>query len=156
MNAVMTGNGDSSLRPLSTMVADPERAFPTLSAQLVSRIAAHGHRRRTVRGEVLFEAGAKGVPVFVVLSGELRVVRQTETGETLIATYHAGQFSGESNMLTGRRALAQLRVAEAGDVIQLDRDQLLALIQTDAEFSEIAMGAFIQRRLAMIAGDMGD
>ena len=119
-------------------------------------MGAHGQRRQTATGEVLFEPGDKGVPAFVVVSGELQVLRPTDTGETVIASFHPGQFSGESNMFTGRRAIARLRVAAAGEVIQLDREQLLALIQTDAELSAILMGAFIRRRLALIAGDLGD
>ena len=142
--------------PLAATVSNPERTFPTLTPPQISRIAAHGQRRQTAPGEVLFEAGDRGVPVFVVLTGELQVLRPTDTGETVIVSYHRGQFSGESNMLTGRRAIARLRVAEAGEVIQLDREQLVALIQTDAELSAIFMGAFIHRRLAIIAGDLGD
>jgi thioredoxin reductase (NADPH) len=71
-------------------------------------------------------------------------------------SHHAGQFSGEANMISGRRALGRLRVSEPGEVIQLDRDQLLDLIQTDAELSEILMRAFILRRLELIARDLGD
>ena len=41
-------------------------------------------------------------------------------------------------------------------MIQLDREQLLALIQTDAELSEIVMRAFILRRLELIARHLGD
>ena len=59
-------------------------------------------------------------------------------------------------MMSGRRAIARLRVSESGEVIQLDREQLLALIQTDAELSEILMRAFILRRVALIARDLGD
>jgi thioredoxin reductase (NADPH) len=137
-------------------VPDPERAFPTLTARQLTRILPHGTRRQTSRGEVLFQAGDRNVPVFVVISGELEVLRPTDTGDTVVVTHRSGQFSGETNMLTGRRALAELRVREAGEVLQLDREPLLALIQTDAEFSEILMGAFIRRRLGMIAGDLGD
>jgi hypothetical protein len=69
--------------------------------------------------------------------------------------HHPGQFSGELNMISGRHALGRLRVSEAGEVIQLDREPLLALIQTDAEMSEILMRAFILRRLELIARDLG-
>jgi thioredoxin reductase (NADPH) len=59
-------------------------------------------------------------------------------------------------MISGRRAIVRLRVSEPGEVIQVERDQLLALIQTDAEVSEILMRAFILRRLRLIAGHLGD
>jgi thioredoxin reductase (NADPH) len=147
---------DSSLTPLAATESRPDRAFPTLTPQQMSRIAAHGQRRPTARGEVLVEAGDRAVPFFVVLSGELQALRPTDTAETLIVSHHAGQFSGEANMITGRRAMGRLRVSEPGEVIQLDREQLLALIQTDAELSELLMRAFIQRRLGLIARDLGD
>jgi thioredoxin reductase (NADPH) len=59
-------------------------------------------------------------------------------------------------MLTGRRSLARVRVSEPGEVIELNREQVLALVQTDAELSEILMRAFILRRLELIARDLGD
>ncbi len=147
---------DSSLTPLPVTASRPERVFPTLTPEQVSRMAAHGRRRSTVRGDILVEVGDRPVPVFIVVSGELQVVRPGDGAETVIVRYHAGQFSGEANMISGRRSLGRLRVSETGEVIQLDREQLLALIQTDAELSEILMRAFILRRRELIANHLGD
>jgi thioredoxin reductase (NADPH) len=133
-----------------------ERLFPTLTAAQIARVAAHGRRRSIARGEVLVEVGDKVVPFFVVVSGEVQVLRPSEATETLIVTHGPGQFSGEGNMITGRRSLARARVSEPGEVIELDRDQLLALVQTDAELSEILMRAFILRRVELIAHELGD
>jgi thioredoxin reductase (NADPH) len=142
------------LRP--TAPSPEERLFPTLTPEQITRIAAHGRRRAIARGEVLVEVGDKVVPFFVLVSGEIQVLRPADGTETLIVTHRAGQFSGEGNMITGRRALGRLRVSEAGEVIELDREQLLALVQTDAELSEILMRAFILRRTELIAGGFGD
>jgi thioredoxin reductase (NADPH) len=90
------------------------------------------------------------------MTGELQALRRTDTAETLIVSHRPGQFSGEGNMITGRRAMGRLRVSEAGEVIEVDREQLLTLIQTDAELSEILMRAFILRRIELIAHDLGD
>src|SRR5436190_21363662 len=147
---------ETSLTGLAVTVSRPDRVFPTLTPEQVSRMAAHGRRRSTSRGEVLVEVGDKAVPVFVVISGEVQAVRPTDRAETLIVSHRAGQFSGEANMISGRRALGRLRVSEPGEVIQLDREPLLALIQTDAELSEILMRAFILRRLELIAHELGD
>ena len=122
----------------------------------MSRIASRGLRRTISRGDVLIEVGDRPVPFFLVLSGEIQALRPADGTETLIVSHRAGQFSGEGNMISGRRSLARVRVSESGEVIQLDHEQLLALIQTDAELSEILMRAFIQRRLELIARDMGD
>jgi thioredoxin reductase (NADPH) len=75
--------------------------------------------------------------------------------ETVIVTHGPGQFTGEANLITGRRSLARLRVTEDGEVVELDRSGLLTLIQTDAELSAILMRAFILRRADLIAGGYG-
>jgi thioredoxin reductase (NADPH) len=145
--------------PVPARIATPSteaRLFPTLTAEQIARIAAHGRRRAIASGEVLVEVGDKTVPFFVVVSGEIQVLRPSDGTEALIVTHRHGQFSGEGNMITGRRALARLRVSEPGEVIELDREQLLALVQTDAELSEILMRAFILRRSELIAGGFGD
>src|SRR4029079_5347421 len=49
-----------------------------------------------------------------------------------------------------------LSVSESGDVVQLTRDQMHALIQTDAEISEVLLRALIHRRIAMVAQGIGD
>src|SRR3954469_18777196 len=113
-----------------------DRLFPTLTPRQIQRVAAHGSSRATSIGEVLIEAGDAVVPFFVVVRGAIEVLRPSGGSETLITTHHPGQFSGEGTMLTGRRSLARTRVIEAGEVIELHRDQLLTLIQTDAELSE--------------------
>jgi thioredoxin reductase (NADPH) len=147
---------DSQLAPQVPTDQRSARLFPTLTPQQMSRIAAHGRRRPTSPGEVLVEVGDKVVPFFVVVSGEIQVVRPAAGGETLIVRHRSGQFSGEGNMISGRRSMLQLRVTEPGEVIELTREQLLGLVQIDAELSEILMRSFILRRLQLIARELGD
>jgi thioredoxin reductase (NADPH) len=147
---------DGSQTPLAATVSQPDRVFPTLTSGQIARIAVHGRRRAIESGDVLVEVGQQPVPFFVVLSGELEVLRPTAGIEALIVTHRAGQFSGEGTMLTGRRALARTRASAPGEVLELDREQLLGLIQTDAELSDIFMRAFVLRRVELIAGGYGD
>ena len=130
--------------------------FPTLTPAQIARIATHGVARSIARGDVLIEAGEPIVPFFVVKAGEVEIIRPSNLGDTLIAIHGAGQFTGEANMILGRRSLMRARASEPGDVIQLTREQLLGLIQTDAEISEILMRAFIYRRLELAAQGLGD
>ena len=59
-------------------------------------------------------------------------------------------------MILGRPALMRLRVSESGEVVQLTRDQMHALIQTDAEMSDVLMKALIYRRIELVAQGIGD
>jgi len=135
---------------------DQDKLFPQLTDAHITRIASLGRRRPIARGDVLMDVGDRSLSFFVVLSGEIQALRQSGDGETPIVTLRARQFSGEANVLTGRRAIARLRVSESGEVLELNRDQLLGLIQTDAELSDILMKAFILRRAELINQHFGD
>jgi len=141
--------------PFEVTVSRPERLFPTLTPAQLARVASHGRRRSTTRGEVLVDVGDRIVPCFVVVAGEIQALQVSDRSETLIVSHGPGSFSGEANLIAGRPSMARLRVGEPGEVIELSREQLLALVQTDAELSEILMRAFILRRLELIARDVG-
>src|SRR2546427_3291779 len=147
---------DEPITPLPLTSSRPEQIFPTLTPAQVRRIAAHGQRRKVQKGEILVAQGDKAIPFFVVLAGELEAVRPGSGSETLITIFRAEQFTGEVNTLSDRRALARIRVREDADVIQVARENLLALVQTDAELSEILMRAFILRRVELLAQGIGD
>jgi len=132
------------------------RLFPTLSSRQIARLATHGRRRSVSRGDLLVDVGDSDVPFFVVLSGHVQAVRPADDGETLIVTHGPGQFSGEANLITGRRSMARLRVSESGEVLELARDALLGVIQTDPEVSDMVMRAFMLRRAALIERHFGD
>jgi thioredoxin reductase (NADPH) len=130
--------------------------FPTLSATQVARIAAHGVVRPVTRSEVLIEGGQTDVPFFVLKAGEIEVIRPSGLGDVLVAVLRPAQFTGDVSMILGRPAQMRLRVSGSGEVVQLTRDQMHALIQTDAEISEVLMRALIHRRVAMVAQGIGD
>jgi thioredoxin reductase (NADPH) len=138
------------------MAETDERTFPRLTQQQIARVAAHGRVRATAAGEILIRAGDRAPAFFVVLSGSVEIVQPGPRAETLIVTYQAGQFTGEVNMLSGRRSLVQARVIQAGEVLELERERMLDLVQRDAEIGEILMRAFILRRVRLIASGLGD
>src|SRR5262245_55092680 len=130
--------------------------FPTLTDAQIERIASDGIRRPIATGDILIEAGDKVVPFFVVRSGEIQIIRPCDDGDTLVAVHGPGKFTGEANMILGRRSLTRARVTQPGEVIQLTREQLLSVIQTDADVSDILMRAFIYRRLELAGHGIGD
>ena len=133
-----------------------EKIFPKLTPAQIGRIAAHGRTRSVQPGDVLIEQGDTSVPFFVVITGEVEIVRPFGTNETLITIHGDGEFTGEVNMLSGRRSLVRARASKPGEVIELDHQDLLGLVQTDAELSDILMRAFILRRVELIAAGVGD
>ena len=146
--------------PMPTSAVRSDRAehmFPALSPAQMARVAQHGHarattpgrdpvRRRPDRGAVLRrhprpgrDRAARGGRADADHGARPRRVHRR--GQHAVGPAHAGAGPGA-------RADAE--------VIELDRDGLLSLVQTDAELSEIVMRAFILRRVELIAHGLGD
>jgi thioredoxin reductase (NADPH) len=140
--------------PAEVFAPDP-RAFPTLTVAQVDRILPHGRRRTVSAGEVLVHPGDRGAPFYVVLRGALDVTRGSGP-KRVIVTHGVHQFSGESNLLTGRPTLIRLEAGEDGEVIEVERDRLLDLVQTDAELGPILLRAFLLRHMQLVAGKLGE
>ncbi|MEO6237035.1 MAG: cyclic nucleotide-binding domain-containing protein [Vicinamibacterales bacterium] len=138
--------------------ARPDWIYPVLTPAQIARIAAHGVIRPVAAGEILIEEGDPSVPFSVVTRGRLDVVRLSRPGEPeyLVARHGPGQFTGEVNMVSGRRALFRGRMLEAGEVLQVDRERMHTLLQTDSDLGDILLRAFILRRAELVAHSLGD
>src|SRR5260370_20422721 len=139
----------------SSQPSHTDEMFPTLTAAQVARIATHGRVRQVQPGEVLAEAGELTARFFVVIAGKIEIVRPSGATEEPVAVILPGMFTGEVSMLSGRRGFGRIRASETGEVIEVDRGDLLALVKTDSELSDILMRAFILRRVELIAHGSG-
>jgi thioredoxin reductase (NADPH) len=141
---------------VSTRPTTNELAFPTLRPSQFDRLAAQGHVRRVKAGEVLSDVGEKYARIYLVKSGQIDVFQISGKTERLVASIQPGQFTGETGILFGRPMLVRMRAKDAGEVIDVDREHVMGLVQTDAELGEIFMRAFILRRTELIAQGVGD
>ncbi len=147
---------DTSAKSPAIQSPPVSEMFPRLTPAQIERVAAHGRRHSMRHGEVLVDVGQQSVPFFVVITGEIQVVRRSVGLESIITAHTHGQFTGEVTMLSGRPAIVHIRVSEDGEVIEMDRTHLLALVQNDAELGQVIMRAFILRRLSLIARGFSD
>ena len=133
-----------------------DEIFPTLTPEQIARIGTHATCRTVTAGELLIEEGSATVPFFVVKTGEIDVFRISPMGEELIARHGPGHFTGDVTMLSGRRAMFRIRAATDGEVIELHRECVQELVQTEADLGNILLRAFILRRLEIFSHHMGD
>ena len=131
-----------------------EQLFPALTGPQVevAKRFASGAEQRFEPGAAVFEAGACGVPAYLVRSGTLDIVARDAAGtETVVVSHGPGQVAGEVSQLAGRPATAGGRAGTAGCVLlPFDAPHLRALLIGSAELGEILMRAFILRRTALI------
>jgi CRP-like cAMP-binding protein len=85
----------------------------TDSGQLMARVG-----RTFEAGDVIFREGEPGDTMFVVQTGQVRITRHGQDGDSTLAVLGAGDFFGEMAILNGRprtataEALTELRVLE--------------------------------------------
>jgi thioredoxin reductase (NADPH) len=150
----MTDNSQAESRPIPGTT--PDEMFPVLTLAQQSRVLAHGKFRKVEDGETVAEINQQATKFFIVLAGQLNLIQLSNGREEVVAICQPGMFTGEFNVLSGRPGFLRIRAAGSCDLIEIERQPLQALVQTDSELSDIFLRAFILRRLELIARQIGD
>ena len=128
--------------------------FPVLDGTQVdtAKRFASAPERKFAPGEIVYNAGERDVPTWLVLKGSMAVVRRDGLNhETAITNLGPGQFSGEVNQLAGAATLASVSAGPEGcTALPFDATHVRALMIGSAEIGEIMMRAFILRRVGLI------
>jgi thioredoxin reductase (NADPH) len=141
------------------MLASPvpiDAMFPKLDDGQIARLIALGTQRDARAHEVILELGDLHHGIFVVLSGRVEVFRVTTDGETVLHVLGPGEFTGDVNLLSGRGTLVRCKAMEASTLLEIDRESLRHIMQTDAVLGEMFLNAFLLRRVYQISNSVGD
>ena len=133
------------------MADDPE-AFPTLDDADIAGFDALGTRRSIAVGEYLYRQGDAGYDFYVVVSGVVDILVESDGEERLITHHGPSRFLGELNLLTGMRAFVSARVVEDGEVIAVPRPALQQVIATSTRLGDLILAAFLARRSQLLSG----
>lgn len=117
------------------MVADDTLAgvplFVDLNADALQLLAACGDVRRHAPGAILWRRGERPRGLFVVLEGEVRVVREGDGRRRVIHTEGAGGTLGEIPLFEGTPYPATAIAARRTTSIAFDRDTIVAAMRAD-------------------------
>jgi thioredoxin reductase (NADPH) len=134
------------------LAVETDDAFRQLNDAELAALGPLGIRRAVSAGEYLYREGDAGYDFYVVLTGAVEIVVNTDGKERVIARHSPGRFLGELNLLTGQRVFVSARVAETGEVLVVPRDAFRRLIATDASLSDKILAAFLARRAILLTG----
>jgi signal transduction histidine kinase len=104
--------------------------FAELSEEDLSWVADAGEALELTRGDVLAGEGEPGDALFVVISGELEVVKQSHTTEVPLALLGSGEIVGEMAIFEAQPRMASVRATAATRVIRIGREVVLELVGT--------------------------
>jgi len=115
-------------------------------------MAAFGSERAVTPGDLLFQAGDSTYDLFVVLEGEVEVVRQEGVEEIIVAVFGPGSFVGELTLLTGQRRFMTARVSKPGRVLVIEQTEFRRLMSVRPALAEPIFTALVARRENLRSG----
>ncbi len=104
--------------------------FAELSEEDLTGVADTGEPVELAAGEQLAGEGEPGDAMFVIVSGELQVVKRSRTSEVPIAALGPGEIVGEMAIFEAQPRNATVRAVTETRVIRIAREEILAILQT--------------------------
>jgi len=107
------------------------RALPLLSSlpqEELRGLATLGRRLEVPRGTLLIREGDPGAGLYILLEGEMEVLRRREGPEMLLGLHGPGDFAGELSLLEGIPASASVRAARRCEVLAIPPGDFLGLL----------------------------
>ncbi|HTB50397.1 MAG TPA: FAD-dependent oxidoreductase [Solirubrobacteraceae bacterium] len=138
---------------MSTSGSGDSIASPLLSASELADMATFGTERVTQAGDLLFQAGEASYDLFVVLEGEVQIVRPSGADEVVIAEFGPAGLVGELTLLTGQRRFLTGRVSHPGRVLVIAQDEFRRLMSVRPALGGIIFNALLARRESLRSGE---
>jgi thioredoxin reductase (NADPH) len=132
-------------------LVSPEAApllVPKLTDDHLATLRSYGTSEPTVIGQVLFAAGDPTYDLMVVLEGEVEVFDIHQGCPRPIATLRPRDFIAELNLLTGQRVYVTAVVSQAGSILRIPRQAVMALIGADGALADLLVQTMFRRRQA--------
>ena len=104
------------------------------------------HRSHYEAGQTIFRQGELGRSFYIILNGEVQVVRHEDGEDREIATLGAGEFFGEMSLLQGVRRTASIRALTSVDLLAMTRSDFTALATSSTHFGELLSTVMRQRQ----------
>lgn len=126
--------------------------FPVLGERELERVRRYGSLKHYSAGDMLYRAGSLCPGVFVLLSGQVRIVGRDGLGrEQVIHTYRKrGEFTSDVTQLSDSPAVVDAHVIEPVEAVLLRPEELSALMIREADIGETLMRALILRRVLVV------
>jgi len=116
--------------------------FEQLADEHRERVLAAGNERAFERGEIVFHEGEQAEALFVVLSGQVKLVRYSPKGrELLLHLVHPGQTFAEAALFSGNTYPATAEVMEPSRVWNIPRAALAELLREGPELALAMLGS---------------
>jgi CRP/FNR family transcriptional regulator, cyclic AMP receptor protein len=146
---------DTPVRPLPELPPRPQVAVEALAAvpllqplepALLRQLAARAVLRRLPRQATVLEQGSRESGLYVLLQGQLQVVRRGHQGRTLVIDQlRPGDHFGELSAIDGQAQSAAVRCSLPSEVLVVSRGDFLDTLDASRTLLPALLLAMVQR-----------
>jgi signal transduction histidine kinase len=130
------------------MALDALRATPLfalLPQDNLARLGAMCEHAHLAPGELLIREGDPGDAMYVIVSGELAVTKQSGGTEVQLSRVGPGSIQGEMSVIEGRPRSASVRAVSDVEVLKIPREALLEVFSAAPESALSILQTFVNR-----------
>lgn len=119
--------------------------FADLAEDDLARICTDVAERHLDVGEVLFREGDAGDAAYVVVDGEVEIVKATGGRDAIVAVRGRDEVIGEAALLRASPRAATVRARTAVELLRIPRSGLEALLETSSAAARTLFGTLLDR-----------
>jgi Fe-S-cluster-containing hydrogenase component 2 len=130
--------------------------FPGVPERLLWEAVAKAEQVRLERDRVIFEEGDAGDAFYLIRSGQVKIAkRSAEAGgrEIVLSYLVAGNFFGETALLSGERRTATVTTIFPTELIRLSRDDFESFLERYPELRQQVEAKLEERRVASLIAE---
>ena len=119
--------------------------FAGVPSKLIKKIATFPRAQEHPAGDIIIKEGDIGEFMFVVLSGQVDVIKAAGDKEVFLATLGPGVFVGEGALVSGAPRNATVKAKTPVKIAYFDRAAYNAMISADPIISDTLMKVYKER-----------
>jgi CRP/FNR family transcriptional regulator, cyclic AMP receptor protein len=120
--------------------------FAAVPADRLAELAQLVQRRRYPRGAIIFHKGDPGTGLYLLTTGQVKIVLPSETGEeAVLGVLQAGDAFGELALFDGLPRSATVVALQDAEVLLLRREDFLAFVARSPEVATALLGVLSRR-----------
>lgn len=116
-------------------------SFPGKAIKLLAFLADRAH---LAKGDILFEEGDDHGRAYLLLKGQLHLLKANDDKNVLVQSYTKGDFLGSTSLLGSMPALFTLQAATETVVLQISREHFSKILEQFPETAKISVKALLQ------------
>lgn len=124
-------------------------AFPQLTDDEMERLAGLASICSFTDGEAVFQAGQRGLPFYIVISGAIAIVDESADESRTVVVHGPREFTGDVSLLTDQPAIISAYARGETRAYCVGQSELRRVIQELPDLSDKLLEAFQTRRIML-------